>query len=131
MLGLLKSIFGSSDVVKGGIDAIDEAFYTDEEKAESSQELIALKGKIKIETLNAYAPFKLTQRLLALMFSCAFLIVFFYALVLLHLGKSIQPVFSLADSFNLGYIMLTIVAFYFGGGFVEGITRKIAKRKEQ
>lgn len=130
MLSIIKSIFGNSDVISSGIDAIDKAFYTDEEKAESAHNLIALKSKIKIDTLNAYAPFKVTQRLLALMFTFCFLGVFIYSLVLLHLEKDIEPIFELANSFNLGYIMLSIVVFYFGGGFVEGVTGKITKKKE-
>ena len=35
MLGILSNIFGSGDVVKKGLELIDEAWTSDEEKAEN------------------------------------------------------------------------------------------------
>ena len=54
-MGILSSLFGSGKVIDKGTDMLDNAFYTDQEKAE---------GHIRL--LSAYEPFKLAQRLLAM-----------------------------------------------------------------
>lgn len=115
-MGILKTIFGGGDVVNKGFQLIDELHTSDEEKAEA-----------KIKLMKAYAPFRIAQRYLALIFSFNFTIAFQTALVMSVMGKDIEPVVKVATSFQLGYIVITIVLFYFGGGALEGVLKK-AKR---
>ena len=61
MIGILAKILGSGDVVKQGIDLID-SMHT------STEEEVAVKSKAKTDLLQAYAPFKIAQRMLAFMF---------------------------------------------------------------
>lgn len=111
----IASILGSPAVISKGMELIDDAFESDTEKRES-------KTKTKIQLLQAYAPFKLAQRYIALMFSFIFLTSFFIVLVmtLADIGDP-EKVFKVLDQFKIGWVMTTIVLFYFGGGLVESI----------
>jgi hypothetical protein len=115
MFGMLGKLFGSDKVIDGAMRGIDAIVYTDEEKA--NMELS--KAKVKIDLLGAYAPFKIAQRYLAVMFSGAFLATMTAAMVLALLDKPYQPVLDVVEAFSLGYIVLAIVTFYFGGGLVS------------
>ena len=127
MLGVLKSIFGGGAVVKAGIEAIDKAFYTDQEAAADAKDLIELKSKVKTDLLTAYAPFKVAQRFLAIMFAGEFLLLLNVAIGMRIYGLPIDPLLELVDGFYLQYIMLSIVCFYFSGGMIEGVIGKIKK----
>lgn len=115
MLGVLAKILGSGDVIKAGIDLIDDIHTSTEEEIQS-------KTKAKTDLLASYAPFKIAQRYLALMFSVSFLGTFLLIMVMTVLGKGdVGAVKAILGDFYIGEIMLTIVAFYFGGGAFEGI----------
>ena len=122
MMGILGRIFGSGDVIKAGIQLIDD-MHT------SSEEEIQAKSKAKIELMNAYAPFKLAQRYLALMFTVTFLFSFMLVLgMTLNKMGDINAVKTVLGDFYIGEIMLTIVFFYFGGGAIEGVINKGKKK---
>ena len=122
-MGILKTIFGSGDVIKEGISLID-SFHT------STEEEIEAKTKAKVAVLNAYAPFKLAQRVLAFMFAGTFLLCFVLVLGMTLAGISdIDAVREVISEFYIGEIMLMIVGFYFAGGFSEGIIARIGENK--
>jgi hypothetical protein len=118
MLGVIGKILGSDKVIEKGLGLID-SMHT------STEEEIAAKTKAKKDLLSAYAPFKLAQRYLALMFGLTFLLS--YALVL---GMTISgqgdpdAVTKVMEQFSINYAMLIILGFYFGGGAVEGFMEK-------
>jgi len=119
-MGVLSQILGSSDVLSKGLDLID-SLHTSETEA------IEAKTKAKTELLSAYAPFKIAQRYLALIFSFTFVASYFIVLAMYFLGDKpshIEDISNIIVSFKINWIMLTIVAFYFGGGAVEGVMRK-------
>ncbi len=121
MWQVLAKIFGSGDVIKSGLDLIDEMHTSTEE------EIIA-KTKAKTDLLSSYAPFKLAQRYLALMFAVAFLGTFMLVMGMTLWGQGdIDAVKQVLGDFFIGEIMLTIVAFYFGGGAFEGLMEKRKK----
>ena len=99
-MGVLSTILGSGDVISKGLNLIDDMHTSKEEE-------IVAKTKAKTDLLASYAPFKVAQRYLALIFGLTF--VASYVMV-------------------LALFMLTIVGFYFGGGAFEGI---LDKRKEK
>lgn len=122
MLGILAKIFGSGDVISKGIDLIDNMHTSTEE------EIIA-KTKAKTDLLQSYAPFKIAQRYLAVMFAVTFLSTFVLVLGMTLAGKGdIAAVKEVLGDFYIGEIMLTIVLFYFGGGAFEGVTEKLKKK---
>ncbi|WP_321469705.1 hypothetical protein [Halarcobacter sp.] len=128
MFDIFKIIFGNSNVIKRGFDLIDEVWTSDEEKAENEAKLIETKAKAKIDLIAAYAPFKIAQRYLALMFTLVFLFIMINGVLGSLYGwidmKNVQEARVFADKMWLGEIMISIVSFYFGGGFIESIKRK-------
>lgn len=124
MIGILGKILGSSDIVKQGMDLIDSVHTSDEE-------MVKAKAQAKIDTMNAYAPFKVAQRYLALMFAFTFLVSFFLVLVMSLMGRTdIDVVRDVVSEFWIGEIMITIVGFYFGGGMLEGVAGKMKAKKD-
>ena len=124
MWSVLAKIFGSGDVIKSGIDLID-SMHT------STEEEVAAKTKAKTEMLNAYAPFKLAQRVIAFSFTFVYLACFSLVLgfTLADMTTDADKVKQVLEDFQIGYAMLIILAFYFGGGAFEGVLS--AKGKKQ
>ena len=129
-MGILSNIFGTGEVIKKGLDLIDEAWTSDEEKADNEAKIIEAKTNAKATLLNAYAPFKLAQRYLALMFSSVFLFIMMNGVLGALYGwvdmNAVQEAKRFANEMYLGEIMLSIIGFYFMGGVIES-----AKRKEK
>jgi len=111
-------MFGSGDVVKKGLDLIDDIHTSTEEE-------VVAKSQAKQDLLKAYAPFKLAQRYLALMFTFTFLTCFAITLGMTLAGRGdIEGVKDILSEFWIGEIMLIIVGFYFGGGLAESVRKK-------
>ena len=124
-MGILTSLFTSdsaSKMIDGALSGIDKTFYTDQEKAESKKGMIILKTKL----LEAYAPFKLTQRYLALIFSGLFSFLLLISTGLSAFGyiEEVKQIIQIIDVFSLNWIMLAIVSFYFSAGLIESYKRK-------
>ena len=118
MLGIIGKLLGSDAVISKGLDLID-SLHT------STEEEIAAKTKAKTDLLSAYAPFKLAQRYLALMFTAVFLFIMINGIVGALYGwvdmAAVEEAKKFASDMWLGEIMITIVGFYFGGGAFEGV----------
>jgi len=125
MSGILAKIFGAGDVIQSGVDLID-SLHT------STEEEIQAKSKAKTDLLSAYAPFKIAQRYLAMMFTLTYLISFFICLINILIADDFTKldITNLLSEFYIGEIMLTIVAFYFAGGAVEGVVNRVKAKKE-
>ena len=122
MIGIISKILGSGDVIKKGMELIDDMHTSTEEE-------IAAKNKAKTELMSAYAPFKLAQRYIALMFTAVFLSMFVLVLAMTLAGEGdIDAVKQIIGDFWIGEIMLMIVGFYFGGGLAESVTSAKTKK---
>jgi len=118
MIGVIGKILGSDKVISKGLELIDDMHTSTEEE-------IAAKSKARIDLMNAYAPFKVAQRWLAIMFAVTFLACFAITLAMTLAGQgNTQGVRDVISEYYIGEIMLTIVAFYFGGGLAESIGRR-------
>lgn len=124
MLGLLGKIFGSEKVISKSIDLID-SFHT------STEEQIEAATRSKVALLEAYAPFKLAQRVLAFSFTFVYLSCFALVLgyTLFDQVADAEKVKQVLEDFQIGYAMLIILAFYFGGGAAEGILQNRNRRE--
>lgn len=122
-MGVLSTILGSGDVISKGIGLID-SMHT------STEEEIVAKTKAKTDLLASYAPFRLAQRYLALIFGFTFVASYIMVLALFFLEKDIAEVQVIITTFKIDWIMLTIVGFYFGGGAFEGILSKKNEAKK-
>ncbi len=114
-MGIFAKMFGSGRVIEKGLELIDDAWETDAEAREG-------KANAKIKLMTAYAPFKIAQRYIAVMFTVTYIVCFFIVLMgtILKLGIT-DGVTDVMESFKMSWIMTTIVLFYFGGGLVESI----------
>jgi hypothetical protein len=119
-MSILGKILGSGDVITKGLSLIDD-MHT------SETEIIEAKTKAKTDLLSSYAPFKVAQRYLALIFGFTFVGSYLMVLTLFFMERDITAVQELIASFKIDWIMLTIVGFYFGGGAFEGV---MSKKKE-
>ena len=119
-MGILSTIFGSGDVITKGLDLIDDAYTSDVEMLEA-------KTTQKTDLLKAYAPFKIAQRYLALMFGGTYLLTYALVMTMVFTGRDVTDVKSVMAEFQIGWIMLTIIGFYFMGGAAEGIMSKTNK----
>jgi hypothetical protein len=117
-MGIFNKLFGGGEVISQGMNYIDE-IHT------SGTEMIEAKIKAKTDLLASYAPFKVAQRYLSLIFGFTFVVSYILILVLFLLGKNIVEVQQIISVFKIDWIMLTIVGFYFGGGAFEGVLGKM------
>lgn len=122
MFGLLGKIFGSDKVIESGIKLID-SFHT------STEEEIAAKTKAKVEIMQAYAPFKLAQRVIAFSFTFVYLSCFglVLAFTLTDRVTDADKVKQVLEDFQIGWAMMIILSFYFAAGAAEGI---LAQRRK-
>jgi len=120
-MGILNTILGSGDVITKGLGLIDSLHTSD-------TELIEAKTKAKTDLLTSYAPFKVAQRYLALIFGFTFVLSYLMVLVLFFMGRDIAAIQEIISAFKIDWIMLTIVGFYFGGGAFEGLANKKNKK---
>ena len=116
-MGILGTIFGSGDVISKGMDLID-SFHT------SDTEMIEAKTKAKTDLMSAYAPFKIAQRYLATMFAVTYISTYILVLVMMFLDKDVAAVKGILSEFQIDWIMLSIVMFYFGGGLADSVMKK-------
>lgn len=127
-------LFGSSDVIKQAADGIyngvDKAWYTNEEKAEG---FLAL--------LQAYEPFKLAQRLLALTVTIPYVTAWLICVLMLVVSAFVEPAYGkqieesarLIGELNndtLGIPVALTLSFYFGGGALEGVVSRFKEKKK-
>ncbi len=128
MFGILGKIFGSDSVVNKAGSLIDEAFYTDEEKAEDKMKAKQLAAQNRLNLMKAYEPFKIAQRFIALGFVFVFLFIMLNGVLGALYGivdmQNVEQARKFADDMWLGQIIMMIVSFYFGGGLVDSIRRK-------
>ena len=79
MFQIFAKLFGSDSIVNSSIKGIDSLVFTEQEKSTH-----------KLDLLKHYEPFKLAQRLLALLYSFVFLFVFLVAVSIWILGAFTQ-----------------------------------------
>tara|TARA_R110002126_G_scaffold185245_3_gene333764 strand:+ start:2955 stop:3323 length:369 start_codon:yes stop_codon:yes gene_type:complete len=120
-MGILSTIFGSGDVIAKGIDLIDDLHTSDVERIEA-------KTKAKMDLMQAYAPFKIAQRYIAVMFGGTYISTYLLVILLTFMGQDVTQVKDILKEFQIDWIMLTIVAFYFGGGLADSVLRPKPKR---
>ena len=121
MFAVIGKMLGSGNVIEKGLDLIDNMHTSTEEE-------IAAKSKAKIDLMGAYAPFKIAQRYLALMFGLTFLGSYVLVLGMTISGQGDpEAVTKVMEQFSINYAMLIILGFYFGGGAVEGFMERKKK----
>lgn len=119
-MGVIATILGAPKVIEKGLELIDDLWETDAEARQS-------KTNAKIALMKAYAPFKVAQRYLAVMFTGTYLATYILVMVYALMEKPTDHIVVVIEQFSVDWIMLTIVAFYFGGGLAESVGRASKK----
>ena len=121
MFAVLSKILGSGDVIKKGMELIDDMHTSTEEE-------IAAKSRARTQLLEAYQPFKLAQRYIALMFTAVFLSMFVLVIGMTLAGRGdVEAIKQILGDFWIGEITAIIVSFYFGGGLASEINNRKSK----
>ena len=115
-MGILSTIFGSGDVISKGIELIDDLHTSDVEMVEA-------KTKAKMDLMQAYAPFKIAQRYIAVMFGGTYISTYVLVIGMTFMGQDITEIKGILAEFQIDWIMLSIVGFYFGGGLADSILK--------
>ena len=123
MFKILGKIFSPKKLGDSIVSGIDKAILTNEEKLDYMQKMLVL-----------YEPYKIAQRILAIMFTFVFLFIhlctFFLHFILVVRGLNVDKALELYKYNNegLGTIVLMVVSFYFAGGLLEGTVKGLKKR---
>ena len=123
-MNLWGKLLGSTDVIKGGKELIDDAFHTEEERA---THFLAL--------LTQYETYKVAQRYAMLLILTPFIgtfcisVVLYTVVIILNLCGLVLSTSHIDALMNfnidtLGLAASIVVGFYFGGGAVEGAVRR-------
>ena len=108
---LFGRIFGSQSSINKGLDVLtntgDAMFFTDQEKA-----------KHTLALLKAYAPFKLVQRYIVLLFSIPYVALHVTVILGCMHGYDWQPLGEMTNE-AFGYPVLAAIGLYLTGGVVK------------
>lgn len=143
-MSFMGRLFGSENVIKkateGVYNGVDSAFFTNQEKA----------GHF-LGLLKAYEPFKLAQRMLMLVMTVPYVLVWIVCAVLIVASAFVgndcivypnvitqcaNPLSETAKTLGelnnetLGTPVALILAFYFGGGAVEGVVARMKDKSK-
>lgn len=134
--GLLGSIFGTKKAVDNILDKdngllkgvggwIDDFNYTDEERSVAQAEVRTW----GLKQLDALAPFKVVQRILAFAATTLWVICGLNVLVAIWVEaltdlKVVTPILEFALSSYIVYPVIACYSLYFSGGVVDSFKRK-------
>lgn len=129
-MGWLGKLFGSDKALESGakiaeqatsgiISGIDKAWYTKEERAQDAT-------KVLLSLQDQFTPRSISRRILAFSFCFCFCASFTISLVFACLDKThiVNNIINLVKAYQLGWITVTIVVFYFGNYLVDKLKKK-------
>ena len=124
MVNIVGKLLGSEKVIEFAEKKTDKAFFTKQEKAESW-----------INTLKAYEPFKIAQRLIGFSVTIVYLFVWLISAMLMVFSYWVPALMEISkllaehNNNNLGLPFTLIVGLYFSGGAVEGVMNRFRNNK--
>lgn len=122
-MSIWSSLFGSDKVIDAGINSIDAMVFTDEEKSNA-----------KMTFLRLYEPYKIAQRWLMMYVSVPYMAMWFIVGCIMiadiftveELNTDKLSLFLMGSDVGTAFVL--IIAFYFGGGAVEGIVGRLKNK---
>lgn len=121
ILGSDKALDSADNLVNKVSTGIDKSVLTNEEVID-----------YKLSFLKAYEPFKLAQRLIALIVIPSFIFIVFLIIGLYIFGMVDMGdlIFELAKE-TLATPFLVIISFYYAGGMLEGVVSKYKEKTKK
>ncbi|MCK4522019.1 MAG: hypothetical protein KAU20_05580 [Nanoarchaeota archaeon] len=121
LLGAPKIVNTVADTVKGGMDFVDKAFYTNQEKAENANKLMEVWVKIQGAIAQENSIRSVTRRLLAWATMGLFLFLVFMACALWKIDPEwAKYIKDTTIEMKLAYLALLVGFFYFGSYALSG-----------
>jgi hypothetical protein len=131
MFSWLGKIFASDASIASGLDMIDKAFHTDQEKAESLNKIIMHKDNILISWIESSKGANMSRRVVSLLVSglwgCLFLFGWVSEQIAIWSGKLEKERLELMVASNAEYLdkatggMLLVLGFYFAAPYMGAI----------
>jgi len=121
-MGILSSIFGTpkvidtvAETVKSGVGMLDNAFYTEQEKAANNAKMMDLWLEIQKTTASENSIRSITRRYLAWVVMGTYVLIVLMACVVWKSDPAwAEYILSLLTKTNLSYLALIVGFFYFG-----------------
>lgn len=131
-MGLLGTLFGTpkvvdtvADTVKSGVGMLDNAFYTDQEKAADAVKLMDVWIEIQKTTASENSIRSITRRLLAWTIMGVYVLIVMAACIVWKIDPEwAKYILSLLTETNLSYLALIVGFFYFGSYAIGQYMRK-------
>lgn len=119
-MGILSSIFGNKNhvgkIIDGVASGVDKMAFTDEERVD-----------YHFKFLKLYEPYKVTQRVLVLIFVPPYVLAWFITFIM-SIYTDVNTQIDLLHG-EVAQIVFLIAGFYFGGGAIEGIVQRFRQPK--
>lgn len=113
--GTPKIIEAAADTVKSGVNMIDQAFYTDQEKAANQNKLLELWLKLQQLLANDNGVSAIARRAVAFLIMFTFCFLVFFACGIWWINAEwAKFVLQTIENSNLGYLALLVGFFFFG-----------------
>lgn len=102
-------------VIKKGTEMLDQAFYTDQEKAEASKAMTEIWLKLQTLLANDSGVSAIARRAVAFLITCTFCVVILFAVAIWKTDKEwAQFALNVATETYLGEAFLAVCIFFFG-----------------
>jgi hypothetical protein len=127
LLGTDKALDTASDLAKSGMDMLDNAFYTDQERAETKGRIMDTWLSTQKLIAEQSTPTAISRRIIAWgVLSLVWLAVAVGMAVILMDGNidKINGIIGLLDSMQIGWAFVSIIVFYFGPHIMSAIGKK-------
>ena len=112
---------GTFDTIASGIDKLA---FTAEERSEFNAKLADKLAEFSASTLSESTIRSRTRRFIAIMVIVNVFLVFWICVALVFLGKDISIILKLTEGFSLSTAFIMVLAFFFGGYYLKGISLK-------
>ena len=131
-MGLLSTIFGTpsivstvADTVKSGVGMLDNAFYTDQEKAANNVKMMEVWLEIQKTTASENSVRSITRRILAWLIMGVYTFIVIAACVIWKIDSVwAEYIKNMLTETNLSYLALIVGFFYFGSYAVGQYIKK-------
>ena len=115
IFGTPKLVETTADAIKSGIDMIDKAFYTDQEKAENQNKMTEIWLKLQMILANDNSVGALTRRIIAFLVFSTFVFLLIFACIVYKFDREWAAfVLKVVLDTQLAWIVATITVFFFG-----------------
>jgi len=124
-----KAVDTVSDIAKDGMDMLDNAFYTDQEKSEKAGQMFDAWLRMQEVIGNQKSPTAVSRRIVAWGVASLVWIAVVFCLVLIGIadddpGVKVIMTTEMLDAVYIGPAFVSMIAFYFGPHLVHAFFDK-------